>query len=161
MNLRYFNDCATLHEIKRKYKVLAMQFHPDRGGDTAVMQFINSEYEDLTKYRRFGFQDKDEASQNSYVRFPEIINQIIGFVGITIELCGNWIWVSGNTYPYKEYLKKAGFFYSPNKQTWYWRPDTIKAKVTKCMSMDYIRHKYGSDIISQGTFSNFLDDESS
>lgn len=159
MKIRYFTDCATLDEIKRRYKVLAMQFHPDRGGDTAVMQFINTEYESLTKYRRFGFQDQNEAEQKSYMKFPEIINQIIGFVGITIELCGNWIWVSGNTFRYKEQLKKAGFFYSPNKQTWYWRPDTIKSKVTKCMSMDYIRHRYGSDIISQGTFSNFLDDE--
>jgi len=159
MTIRYFNDCATLDEVKSRYKVLAMQFHPDRGGETLIMQHINNEYEALAKYERFCFKDQNEAGRNSYIKFPEIINQIIGFSGITIELCGNWIWVAGYTYRYKEQLKKIGFFYSVNKKIWYWRPDTVKSQVTKPMTMDYIRHKYGSDIISQGTFDNFLDDE--
>ena len=49
MNIKYFYNCHTLEEVKRKYKELAMLHHPDRGGNTATMQEINLEYEEIQK----------------------------------------------------------------------------------------------------------------
>lgn len=39
-----FRKCKTTAEIKKLYRELAMKHHPDRGGNTAVMQSINSAY---------------------------------------------------------------------------------------------------------------------
>lgn len=43
--MKYFAAINNLEELKREYKRLAMQHHPDRGGDTATMQAINAEYD--------------------------------------------------------------------------------------------------------------------
>lgn len=41
----YFDGICTLENLKKKYRELALANHPDMGGDTAVMQAINAEYD--------------------------------------------------------------------------------------------------------------------
>ena len=36
---------TSLQDLKTKYRALAMQHHPDRGGDLPTMQAINAEYD--------------------------------------------------------------------------------------------------------------------
>ena len=43
--MKYFAGISNLDDLKREYKRLALANHPDRGGDTAVMQEINAEYD--------------------------------------------------------------------------------------------------------------------
>lgn len=43
----YFTNIKSLSGLKRQYRKLAMENHPDRGGDTAVMQAINEEFKRL------------------------------------------------------------------------------------------------------------------
>ena len=145
MKSKFFTDCRTLDEVKREYKRLALLHHPDRGGDTSTMQEINRQYEEIMKNPFFS-QAKEEARED-YIRFPEIIEKIIR-LDITIEVCGNWIWLSGNTYAYREELKSNGFFYAPKKAMWYWRPKDYKSANTQPKDMDYIRTKYGSDVVT-------------
>ena len=46
--MSWFSKVKTLEDLKKEYKKLAMQYHPDRpGGDTAKMQQINGEYDRL------------------------------------------------------------------------------------------------------------------
>lgn len=45
--MKWFNNPETLEDLKKQYKRLAFQNHPDRGGKTSDMQEINAEYEDL------------------------------------------------------------------------------------------------------------------
>lgn len=42
--MKYFKNCNSIEEVKTQYKKLALENHPDRGGDTATMQAINAEY---------------------------------------------------------------------------------------------------------------------
>jgi hypothetical protein len=146
MKTNYFEGCISLDEVKQHYKKLAMKHHPDKGGDKATMQEINAQYEAIRKNPSFKFWKQKEETRKDYVEFPDIINKIIGLQGIVIELCGNWIWVSGITYKYKSYLKSAGFMFANEKKLWYWRPHDYKSANRKPRPMDYIRTKYGSDV---------------
>jgi len=42
--MEYFKQCRS-QEVRQRYKELALKHHPDRGGDNAVMQEINLQYE--------------------------------------------------------------------------------------------------------------------
>ena len=147
MNIKYFYDCHTLEEVKRKYKNLAMLHHPDRGGNTATMQEINLEYEEILKNPLFDFSKQSEEDQEEFIRYPEIINQFIGLDGLIIELIGNWIWISGNTYPHRGKLKAIGFYFAPKKVMWYYRPAEYKSINRSPKTIESIRLKYGSDVI--------------
>ena len=43
----YFQNINSLAELKKSYRVLALQNHPDKGGSTETMQQINLEFERL------------------------------------------------------------------------------------------------------------------
>ena len=40
----YFNGQDSLIEIKKTYRKLCTIHHPDKGGDTGIMQEINAQY---------------------------------------------------------------------------------------------------------------------
>jgi hypothetical protein len=37
--------------------------------------------------------------------YKQVIEQLINIAGIIIEIVGNWIWVTGNTYPVRKQLE--------------------------------------------------------
>ena len=43
--MNYFKDCVGEEQCTARYRELAKKHHPDRGGDTRVMQDINAEFE--------------------------------------------------------------------------------------------------------------------
>lgn len=45
--MTYFQNINSLAELKKNYRVLALQYHPDKGGSTEAMQQINLEFEKL------------------------------------------------------------------------------------------------------------------
>jgi len=147
MKTNYFSACRTLEEVKKHFKNLAFIHHPDCGGNTARMQEINAEYASIIKNPFFSFAEQTEENQQEFLKYPEIINQIIGLHGITIELIGNWIWLSGNTYPYRTQLKQIGFYFASKKIMWYYRPSDYKSSNMKPKSIEEIRKKYGSDVV--------------
>ena len=66
---------------------------------------------------------------------------------VTVEVCGYWIWISGDTKPCKDNLKRLGCRWSHNKKQWYWRPPGTGRpwfRNSVEMSMDDIRNEYGS-----------------
>ena len=62
MNYKYFNisDNISLDELKKQYRKLCLQFHPDKGGDKDAFQEINEEYKKiLEQIRQKAFQEND------------------------------------------------------------------------------------------------------
>lgn len=45
--MTYFHNITSLSELKKQYRELVKNNHPDKGGDIAVMQAINNEFEHL------------------------------------------------------------------------------------------------------------------
>lgn len=42
--MTYFQNIQSLADLKKEYRRLAMLHHPDKGGDTALMQQVNTEF---------------------------------------------------------------------------------------------------------------------
>jgi len=150
MKSTFFYQCRTLREVKQTYKSLAMQHHPDRGGDEETMKLLNFEYEQIINNPFFNFSGQSEAEKESYLKFPEIINRVLN-LDLIIEVCGQWVWISGNTYQHREHLRKSGFYFARNKQLWYWRPQEYSSSNRNPLEMDKIRALYGSDTVETQT----------
>lgn len=153
--MKWFNNPQNLEELKKQYRDLAMQNHPDRGGSVEAMQEINSEYDKLfSRLKNIHAKASDKKTdgsakhetQETPEEFRNIIEKLIHMEGITIEICGSWIWVSGNTFQHKENLKSAGFKWASKKSMWYWYSGEYH-RSGKTMTMEKIREKYGSQKI--------------
>lgn len=152
--MKYFNNVSDLSELRKQYKELLKIHHPDNGGNVADMQEINAEYDKLFKMLKDKHNskatDSDKASyDNMKYDFAEdellrkMLNKIIAFHGITLEICGNWLWAF-DSYDYRKELKELGFKYAKNKKAWYWHSESFRKKSHKSLSMDDIRSYYGS-----------------
>lgn len=146
--MKYFTNCRTLDELKKEYRRLAMKHHPDHGGDTATMQAINAEYEErfeVLKKQHNTTADEHHQTTEAPEEFINIINTLIKFPGIIVELCGSWLWISGDTLPIKDQLKAAGCRWSSSKKMWYWHhPEEGTRRSHGKATMTDIRNKYGS-----------------
>ena len=146
----YFKNCGSIQDIKNLYRELAKVNHPDMGGTTEMMQVINNQYSEAIKNFVSGarVENKEEIIFDSEA-YRCAIEKISHLEGIIIELVGNWIWVTGNTYPVKETLKAAGFFFASKKAAWYFRTAEYAVKNTrKKLSLEQIKDKYGSTNLS-------------
>ena len=146
----YFKNVTTLDELKKEYRRLAKQHHPDHGGDTATMQAINREYTELfeiLKKQHNASADEYHQTTETAEEFREILAVLLGLPGLTVELCGSWLWISGETRQHKDALKAAGCRWSSSKKMWYWRhPEDARAHYRGKRSMNEIRSKYGSQV---------------
>ncbi len=143
------NGQFTLKDIKQAYRKLASANHPDKGGNTETMQLINTAFSELCKYfetnETLDINQEQETAQSFDFSFLATLKTLHGVI---IEVCGYWVWLSGNTYPHKEAISYLGFKFSGAKKSWYWSP-TINITNYKrgSKSMKQIRKDYGSKII--------------
>lgn len=153
--LKYFKDCRTLQEAKAKFRKLAKENHPDNGGDAAIFKAITAEYErvckvlpdidlDKTQTETETQTETDHADISAVLR--SAMERAASIPNVNVELCGKWVWVSGNTYPVRENLKQMGFRYSSKKKMWYFREETEtrRWRGKHETTIGDIRTKYGS-----------------
>ena len=143
------NGQYTLSDIKLIYRKLASVNHPDKGGNTETMQLINTAFAELCKHfetnQTLDINQEQETAQNFDFSFLDTLKTL---TGIKIEVCGYWVWLSGNTYPHKETISNLGIKYSGAKKSWYWSPTINVSSFRRgSKSMKQIRKDYGSKII--------------
>ena len=135
---------ATFEMIKSAYRRACKHYHPDRNpAGLEMMKIVNAAYSALTDYVPSEAQPDLSEELNLGEEMNNALNAIIN-LGLTIEICGSWIWVSGDTRPHKEILKEAGFKWAPKKMMWHWRPEDYKSHSRGKYSMDEVREKHGS-----------------
>lgn len=150
---KYFKDCETIEQAKQVYRMLAKQLHPDNGGDAkqfvdmqnAFEHFCNNQHTHFSEKSANGTSKKSEPFDAKL--FMDIINKLSTIPGIDIEICGSWVWITGNTYPYKDYLKECGCRWSVGKKRWYWTESPYQKRSSK-KSMNRIRAEYGSQKVN-------------
>lgn len=146
----FFDDCQTLEELKARYRKLAMKHHPDCGGDAKVMKEINAEHDRVFARLKNSYNEKRRAEHKPETtetaeKFREIIDKLIRMKGLDIELCGQWLWIGGETFKHRDELKAAGCQWSRNKRRWYWHHKEDGARWSRGRySMSAIRTKFGS-----------------
>ena len=150
--MKWFNNPQTLEELKKQYKKLALANHPDRGGNVKDMQEINSEYDKLfeqlkNKHTAANGETYTKETAETINEFKDIINKIINLDGVNIEICGSWIWLTGNTYNYRTVLKELKFRFSNNKKAWYYHSEEYRKRGKKSFTLDEIRDLYGSETV--------------
>lgn len=116
---------------KAAYRAACKRYHPDINPDGAeIMKLINAAYDFLKKHLgQWSTSQRDRTETPIDEIFSEILNRI------HIEVCGTWLWVTGNTRPYKDALKAAGLKFARK----YWRPESRRV-----LSLDEIRFTFGS-----------------
>lgn len=136
-----------LDGLKKTYLKLAKKYHPDAGGTTVQFQDLQNEYERLLNNLLNGSSLSDEAKKNEKIIDKEIrlvIDQLINLESINVELIGKWLWISGNTYPVKETLKKAGLIFIKKAGEPFWVYKGIESKGRGDLTLEEIKKKYGS-----------------
>lgn len=151
--MKYFANIKTLEELKKEYKRLALENHPDRGGDVEVMKAINAEYDIMfNRVKDIHVNAKGETytKENTETpsEFKDIIDKLIRMEGLEIEIIGCFIWLSGNTKAHKDNIKALGFKWHSTKKMWYKAPEDYRKKSKKKYSIEEIRDMYGTS----GTF---------
>lgn len=146
--MEFFKNCHTLDELKSEYRRLAKAFHPDCGGDAEVMKKVNADYERTFNAMKENHGGNTAQNNETASDFISVIDALCKLHGITVELCGSWLWISGNTKPVKEELKAAGCRWSNNKKMWYWMKGDYHKIYSGKASIEKIRSKYGSRILN-------------
>lgn len=147
--MKYFANINNLDALKAAYRRLAMQNHPDKGGNPETMKAINNEYE--ATFERIKANVKAETGTETTetpADFVNIVNQLMQLDGLEIELCGRWLWIGGNTYAHKDALKAAGCRWCGKKKLWSWHYPEDSRVSKRNHSMTEIRAKFGSEIIT-------------
>ncbi len=126
-------SCSKVEELKRVYRQLSKEHHPDLGGDAETMKLVNGVYHACLK-RMDGQRSYDNETKREHVyKYDEakeqaIIEKIFELLalklsGIEIALMGTWIWITGETKPVKDALKNAGCKWHSKRGCWYWHCD--------------------------------------
>jgi len=157
--INYFSDCSTIEQIKKRYRELAQKFHPDHNKEidtNEIMKQINLQYE---QFKNKKFTSVNHETQKTYEQtfdpfdgYREIIDKLINLQGITIELCGTWLWITGVKKEDKEkqdILKELGFKFSGKKIAWYYHSGQYRKKSKKNLTIDEIRNMYGSEKVNR------------
>ena len=143
----YFDNCRTPQEIKVRYRTLAFVHHPDRGGNTAIMQVINEQYlVNLKACHGINYgKHKYNYRPSHETAVMVMINKVINYP-VNVEIIGNWIWLTGDTKPHRTEFKELGFRYSRKKVSWFWHnpKDGYRKLSKKTFGLDEIRLMFGT-----------------
>ncbi len=147
--MKYFTNCKTAEELKKEYRRLAKELHPDLGGDTEEFKVMQNDFEKT--WERLKNVHKNSEGETYTKESPETAEDFIHIIevltplkDVLVEIIGDWIWVSGNTKEHKDILQKLKFRYAHRKQAWYFHTEPYKKKGKRELTLDEIRDMFGS-----------------
>lgn len=126
---------------KTAYHAACKKYHPDINPvGEEMMKIINDAYDALKEYA--GEMKSEQTDYGDMLN--DALNAISGLPALVIEICGSWVWITGETREYKDMLKEAGFKWAAKKKAWYFRPEEFSSRSKGTKSLEEIRAKYGS-----------------
>lgn len=146
---KYFHNCRTAEDVKHQYRKNAKKYHPDLGGNPEDFKAMRIEYERLwEQYKNVHRNSEGETYERETTETPEefanIIDTLVRLNGVHVEICGSWIWASGNTMTHKDTLKQLGFKWAHKKKAWYYHSEPYRKRSRRELTLDEIRDMFGS-----------------
>lgn len=93
-------------DTKATYRSACKKYHPDLNpAGEEMMKIVNQAFEVLKDYTG---EIKQEQSDYGDL-LNDALNRVLGLSGLMIEICGSWVWVTGETRQHKDLFKTAGF----------------------------------------------------
>jgi curved DNA-binding protein CbpA len=165
--MKYFEAARTLEDVKQLYKKLARDLHPDCNPErdtTAEFQEMQRQYSEAFKRLKNVHINKDgetyeRDTEETPEQFADLINALLKMPGLMIELCGSWLWITGDTRSHKDELKNLGFKWSKNKAAWYFHFEPYRKHSKKSVDLDTIRAMYGSQKFTERTATQYREIE--
>ncbi len=149
--MKWFKACKTVEDVKKMYRDLMMQYHPDHGGDVEIAKAINTELNEALQFAMNShFSDWKEANPESKYEgfkarpFADILEKILSW-NLTIEIIGFWIYCF-DSFEYKDLLKDMDFWFSKKHKAWVYS-GSAKIKKRSKLTTDDIREMHGSEHI--------------
>lgn len=135
------SGAITPDQSKAAYYRACKKYHPDvnpAGAD--MMAVVNAAYDALRD-----FDGDVQEQQTGYADLlNDALNAVLNLPGLFVEICGAWVWVTGETRRHKEALKASGYKWASKKEAWYFRPEQYRSRARGGSSLEEIRDKYGS-----------------
>ncbi|CAK0748125.1 DnaJ domain protein [Gammaproteobacteria bacterium] len=149
--LGIIGDNITLKQCKNAYRSMMMKYHPDRNpAGLEIAKALNAAWDYIQKLDWTRPVSNKYSDDIHYVEaLSAFINAMLILDGILIEVCGSWVWLSGDTKPHKDTIKAAGGKWAPKKQQWYFRPKEWKSSNHQEWDMDRIRDSFGSQGVAR------------
>lgn len=154
MERKYFKNVETFDELKKAYRDLMKKWHPDLNPDnqeeaTRIAKEINAEFDWLfdripnTRVNKDGQTYEAHKEFETPAEFKHIIDILIKYSNIEIDVIGSWLWVSGETKPIKEILKDLKFKWHDVKKCWYYKNTRRKSSLAANLNFDDLINIYG------------------
>lgn len=153
--MKFFTGLTTVEAIKKHYRDLCKQHHPDLGGDEETMKAVNAQYQDALKGSH-GQQSFDEDGKtHTYTynaeREEEIAQKLrellaLKMEGVDIYLIGCWVWIKGDTKPHRDALKNLACRWHAKNVCWYYRPEGYRT-FNSGKGLGELAQKYGAQKI--------------
>ena len=86
--MTYFRNIRTLEELRKEYKRLVKENHPDNGGDLEAIKMINVEYEKAMESLK-NADETENAWKYDVAKdelFRETLNKVINLENVKIEI---------------------------------------------------------------------------
>ena len=124
--MKKMSTSETLEDLKRVY---ADEYSEVRY-DVDLLKDLNLAYEDnfdavRCMHRTKGgkvYSTESAPNHEGVAWFPEFVEAISNMKDVEYNIEGTWLWVSGNTKPHREELKRLGLRWAPKRKMWYKKP---------------------------------------
>ena len=157
MKTNFFYGCKTSGEVRNRYDELSRVFNPTNSKEpNEMINTTNAEYDMLMIVFRDAMlaeavKENEKENEKEKLTVLEKIKELQEKVnpdGLTLEIVGKYLWLSGATFAVREVLKQLDFRYSPDKKSWYWRDEANRSSNTKPIPLEMIREKYGTSVVA-------------
>jgi len=158
---KWFEGYTTVGSVKKFYRHLAKENHPDLGGDTATMQQINAAYLEALEALDGQTSSGSDGKEHTYRYNPVVEQAVMDKVSEVlkaakpewvVEIIGTWVWVSNTDKADKDLLNSngCGLKWHSKRERWYWHTPTYRRRYSG-VGFDTLRAMYGSQVMEKET----------